>query len=150
MQSAALRRDSFMNSFVKLPEKIAGYGACTPAQVLQYLTRSVNGVCYAAAEEQYAAQVIRELQAEVQELRQELDQQQAATATATSTQPTDIQDLLAEIAELRAEQKRDSMRIAYCLQESLYSQGDFVVGNFEQEPVVNGNYRAALDKIMGF
>lgn len=144
-----------MTNFVDRPVNPQGIGASTPDQVLRYLSRSVNNICYAAPEEQYAAGLIRSLlaerdalDAEVRRLR-EAQQATAGSPQAPTAQPDELVRLRHQNDTLGREYRRDSQRLAYCLQESLYSAGDFIVGDFEQVPVEQGNYRTAIDKIMG-
>lgn len=142
-----------ISSPVSMNRIINQEGQIVPELVLRHLTRSVNGVCYASEEEGYAAVLIRQLQQEVADLKAQVamlqEKNQSLNGQSTSDQTTlDHINAVTEIDKLRAEYKRDGLRIAFCLQENLYSSGDYIVGHFEQELIVDGNYRTAIDRIM--
>lgn len=147
-----------------------GYGALSPEQLLKYLTRSVNNVCFAAPEEQYAAELIQQLQTQVAELQKEMEtlrhnSPSTHTPAPVIPHPDALHDLhvAQQLASMREEvlilhtkykeaqdeYKRDGQRLAYCLQEHVYSAGDYIIDQFDREPVLDGCYRNAIDKLIG-
>ncbi|PTQ87707.1 hypothetical protein [Agitococcus lubricus] len=121
-----------------------GFGANTLEQLQRYLQRTVNNICFASEEDLYAAMVIESLQQQIEALQQEistLKQQQV-----NMSQVVDIQLLK---AKYEYEKALDSQRLEYCMtHEVLYADGQ-IYANLETEEVIDGDYRAALDKIMG-
>lgn len=141
------------NALIRSHSVVNKEGEIVPERLLRYLTRSVNNICYASEEEQYAAALIIQLQAEIAGLKDEVVTLREQNQTINTMVRTDHGDIdystEKEIDILRAAYKRDGLRLAFCLQESLYSDGNYIVGNFEHEQVVEGDYRAAIDRIMG-
>lgn len=56
-----------------------------------------------------------------------------------------------EIERLKQEYKKDGQRIAYSLQEALYSSGDYVCSadGLDHIEIKKGSYRDAIDSLMG-
>lgn len=148
-----MKQHDDLNSAISEPGNVYGYGAANIEQLLRYLRRSVNGVCYAAEEEQYAADVICDLQRQLQQQAEQAHSAPAVSADAALTQQlqaltTDYLNLKIKYEGLLAEHRRDRQRIAFCLQEQVYASGDTLCADLDQEPVINGDYRAAIDRLM--
>ena len=121
-----------------------GYGAKNTEEVLRYLTRSVNNVVLASDESVCAAEIIKELQSQLkqknkattadQKLQQELDELRSKLAS-----------LETENTTLKMEKELDEQRIKYCLENSIIYSNGFLYADLEQEEVVDGNFRKAID-----
>lgn len=130
-------------------------------KLLGYLTRKVSGVVLADPEELMAAQVIVSLQQEVQRLEQLLaSSAQAGSLLESASQKVAPLDTVkdgyvsisqAELEALQAARKKDGQRIAFILQEDVYAAGDYVFAHegFERVEIVEGDYRTAVDRLMG-
>lgn len=120
-----------MSTIVYLSGNPNGYGARTLEQVLKYLTRSVNQSCYASDEEQYAAQLLRDMQSQIYALEQE------------------VRNLAGHIEELKSEYELDGKRLAYCVTNGVFLDKDqCLYSDLDKEEVINGNHRQALDRLM--
>lgn len=119
-----------MSELVSIASGLYGYGAQTPEQLLRYLTRSVNGVSFAAPEELYAARLLLDMQNQIRALEQELVA------------------LARRQVESRTDEDADLKRIAFCVQQGVMQSGEMLYAGLDCEPVVNGDYRTALDKLM--
>ena len=122
-------------------------------KLVRYLRRSVNGVCYAAKEEQLAAQLICSLQQQVQHLHSQTNSQtpiSECTHLVAKIQEltTNYLTLKLQYDDLLEDHQCDGRRIAFCLQETVCASGDMLFADLEQEPVVKGDYRAAIDRLM--
>jgi len=124
-----------------------GYGAKNTEEVLRYLTRSVNNVVLASDESVCAAEIIKELQSQLkqstkatttdQKLQQELDELRSKLAS-----------LETENTTLKMEKELDEQRIKYCLENTIIYSDGFLYADLEQEEVVDGNLRQALDQLV--
>lgn len=122
-------------------------------KLIRYLKRSVNGVCYAALEEQLAAQLICSLQQQVQHLERQagkpdVEANNPDLVQQLQTLTTEFLTLKLKYDELLLESRRDSRRIAFCLQETVCASGDMLIADLDQEPVIDGDYRSAIDRLM--
>jgi len=124
-----------------------GYGAKNTEEVLRYLTRSVNNVVLASDEDVYAAKIIKELQSQLQQsttstttdqtLQQELDELRAKVAS-----------LQTENTTLKMEKELDEQRLKYCLENTIIYSDGFLYADLEQEEVIDGNLRQAIDQLV--
>lgn len=124
-----------------------GYGADTPDEVLRYLTRHVKDVVLASDEDVYAAQLIEELRTQLKQqknhnagspqLQQELDTLRAR-----------ISVLESENASLKMEKELDEQRLKYCLENTIIYSDGCLYADLEQEEVVDGNLRQAIDHLL--
>lgn len=130
-----------------------GYGAQTIDELLRYLTRSVNGVVLAGEEEQMAAKIITMLRQEIDGLKsaQELAVLDSKPDGVSGADEAGTGQLKQEIERLKQEYKKDGQRIAYSLQEALYSSGDYVCSadGLDHIEIKKGSYRDAIDSLMG-
>lgn len=100
--------------------------------LLKYLTRSVNGQCFASEEEQEAAQLIQQL---------------FLTLKNTSTSQSQSLLLKNEINALKDELELDKQRIKYCLEhQAIYNKGYLYVG-LDKEQVIDEDFRTAIDNL---
>jgi hypothetical protein len=121
-----------------------GYGAETDEQLQRYLTRKL-----ASPEEVFAATVIRLLHRQVQTLHQELEKSRLQSVEPAVDEVQMLKEQLHEL-KFRYEQDRflDLQRIQYCLLNDVLLADGFIFVRLEQEEVVDGDYRAAIDKLM--
>lgn len=119
-----------------------GYGAKTLDEVLRYLTRHL-----APHEDVYAAELIEELSTQLKQqknhnssstqLQQELD-----------TLRAQISVLERENASLKIEKELDEQRLKYCLENTIIYSDGCLYADLEQEEVVDGNLRQAIDNLL--
>lgn len=119
-----------------------GYGAKTLDEVLRYLTRHL-----ASDEDVYAAELIEELSTQLKQqknhnssstqLQQELD-----------TLRAQISVLERENASLKIEKELDEQRLKYCLENTIIYSDGCLYADLEQEEVVDGNLRQAIDNLL--
>lgn len=119
-----------------------GYGAKTLDEVLRYLTRHL-----ASDEDVYAAELIEELSTQLKQqknhnssstqLQQELD-----------TLRAQISVLESENASLKIEKELDEQRLKYCLENTIIYSDGCLYADLEQEEVVDGNLRQAIDNLL--
>lgn len=121
-----------------------GYGAQTDEQLQRYLTRRL-----ASPEEIFAATVIKLLHRQVQTLHQELERLRQQPTTPAIDEVQALKEQLHDL-QFRYEQDRfqDLQRIQYCLLNEVLLADGFIFVSLDREEVVDGDYRAALDKLM--
>jgi hypothetical protein len=119
-----------------------GYGANNLEQLHCYLTRHVKGVCFSSEEDLYAANVILELQQRIQQLEQQLYNLQQP---APETKPKE----LGSVKEFNEHERAlDTKRLQYCMTHEVFMVDSCIYVNLESETVIDGNFRAALDKLI--
>ena len=109
-----------------------GYRANSIDQVLIYLTRSVKNIPFASNEELYAAALIHKMRDQIQGLEHELK--------------TIYRKYQAARQEGSYEQ--DTVRIHYCVTHGVQLNNDHLHVGFDSEPVINNDYRAAIDRLL--
>lgn len=117
-----------MNAAVKPPHLTSS----STVELLNYLTRSVNGICFSSKEEQEAAKLITTLFSMLE-----------------NTNVSQSQTILfkSEINALKEELEMDNQRIKYCLEhQAIYNKGYIYVG-LDKEQVINEDFRAAIDNL---
>ena len=116
--------NAIVNSIGSSPEAIT--------QLVKYLTRSVNGQCFASSEEQEAAKLINQMLTLLKD-------------TSTSKSQTIL--LQNEITSLKEELEQDKQRLKYCLEnQAIYNKGHLYVG-LDKEQVINEDFRTAIDNL---
>lgn len=135
-----------MNATTSINMNPYGYGATTPVDVLRYLTRHVNSSVFASNEELYAAQLIEKLQTQ-------LTQQSSIAPALPQSQELhalqqQIKALQKENAALKIEKELDEQRLKYCLENTIIYSNNCLYADLEQESVINGDVRTALDKLL--
>lgn len=109
-----------------------GYQANSVDQLLVYLTRSVNNIPFASNAELYAAALIDKMRDQIQVLEHELKTVYRKYQAARNNNSY----------------QQDTVRIKYCITHSVTLHGDYLEAGFEREPVIDGDYRSALDRLM--
>lgn len=123
-----------------------GYGAKNLEDLMRFLTRSVNGATLATDEELYAAQVIEEL------LRKNAEKNKKSTISSDIQQELEhlrakITLLETENTALKLEKEQDEQRIKYCVENTVIYSDGYLFVDLEQEEVVEGNLRNAIDQL---
>lgn len=113
-----------------MPNNPYGYGASTPEQLLNYLTREVNSQCFASDEDLYAAQYIESLEQHISVLQKELLKYKQL------------------YEEAQHEFDRDTARLNFCLQEGAILEDDMIHLSMDHEVVEQDDLRAAIDRLM--
>ncbi|PTQ88999.1 hypothetical protein [Agitococcus lubricus] len=109
-----------------------GYRANSLDQVLCYLTRSVHNIPFASNEELYAAALIHKMRDQIEGLEQELKTIYRKYQQAKQNHAVE----------------QDSLRLQFCLKHGLILDNEHIHSEFDSELVVNGDYRAAIDRLM--
>lgn len=121
-----------------------GYGAKTAEELQRYLER-----VFASPEQLYAATTITQLRSKIDALQQELKAlHQKPSLVVTDHSPKlrkQLHDLSCQYEHDRAE---DLERIEYCLRNDVLLADTCIFVRLEQEEVIDGDYRSALDKLM--
>ncbi len=107
-----------------------GYNTKSLEELHCYLTRSVNNKCFSSAEDLYAARAILELQQCIQGLKQQI---------------SSLEQAAKEFSE--HERNLDSQRLLYCMEHGVLMVDDCIYENLETETVIDGDFRAALDRL---
>ena len=108
------------------------YTADSIARLLKYLTRSVNGQCFASEEEQEAAKLIQYLSSILEK-------------TGASQSETIL--LQREIIALKEELESDNERIKYCLENQVIYNEGYLYVDLDQEAVIGQDFRRAIDNL---
>lgn len=115
-----------------------GYGANNLEQLHCYLTRHVKNTCFSSVEDLYAANVILELQQRIQQLEQQLHSQQQS-----------VPERLDSVKEFNEHERAlDTKRLQYCMTHEVFMVDSCIYVNLESEAVIDGDFRAALDKLI--
>ncbi|MCB1658161.1 MAG: hypothetical protein KDI39_08040 [Pseudomonadales bacterium] len=112
--------------------KSLNYNKLSVERILKYLTRSVNGQCFASEEEQEAAKLITALFAKLND-------------TSTSQSQTIL--LQSEISSLKEELELDNERIKYCLENHVIYNDNCLYVDLEKEAIINQDFRTAIDNL---
>jgi|GEM_PF-3367158 len=123
-----------------------GYGANTLEKLHRYLTRHVGNVHFASDEELYADKVVTELRRQVARLERELQKLKQQKSTTYSENKTDI-NVIKEQYEY--EHMLDTQRLEYCMTHEVVMIDGCIYAHLETEKVVDGDFRTALDKLIG-
>lgn len=107
-----------------------GYNPKTIDELKAYLTRHVAKVCFASTEDLYAATVLDNLQNKLAQLEQEISR------------------LHNHNSKLEYERELDSRRLIFCLTHHVIMEDSQIFNDLDCEPILNHDYRAALDKLM--
>lgn len=121
-----------------------GYNTKSLEELHCYLTRSVNNKCFSSAEDLYAARAILELQQCIQGLKQQISSLEQA---ALATKPQQTLDIIKEKEFSEHERNLDSQRLLYCMEHGVLMVDDCIYENLETETVIDGDFRAALDRL---
>lgn len=107
-----------------------GYAADNPERLMQYLTRTVNNVCFASDEDLYAAQYIESLEQQLKQLQADMIKYKHL------------------YEEALHQYELDSKRLEFCLLEGAIREDNSVHIHLEHETIINGDYRSAIDRLM--
>lgn len=124
-----------------------GYGAKTLDEVLRYLTRHVNDVVLASDEDVYAAELIESLKTQLKQQRTHDDTSQQLQQE-LDTLRAQISVLESENASLKIEKELDEQRLKYCLENTIIYSDGCLYADLEQEEVIDGNLRQAIDNLL--
>jgi vacuolar-type H+-ATPase subunit I/STV1 len=124
-----------------------GYGANNLKQLQLYLNRNVKQICFSSEEDLYASKVIVELQHQIQQLESEIQQLKQQKVI----ENTNIEPKILEIIKEQSTHERtlDSQRLYYCMTNEVFMVEGNIYANLESEPVVDNDFRAALDRLVG-
>ncbi len=123
-----------------------GYGANTLEKLHRYLTRHVGNVRFASDEDLYADKVVTELRRQVTRLESELQKLKQQKTTTSSENKTDI-NVIKEQYEY--ERMSDTQRLEYCMTHEVVMIDGCIYANLDTEKVIDGDFRAALDRLIG-
>lgn len=123
-----------------------GYGANTLEKLHRYLIRHVGNVRFASDEDLYADKVVTELRRQVTRLESELQKLKQQKTTTSSENKTDI-NVIKEQYEY--ERMLDTQRLEYCMTHEVVMIDGCIYANLDTEKVIDGDFRAALDRLIG-
>lgn len=129
-----------------VPDNPYGYGANTLEKLHRYLTRHVGNVRFASDEDLYADKVVTELRRQVTRLESELQKLKQQKTTTSSENKTDI-NVIKEQYEY--ERMLDTQRLEYCMTHEVVMIDGCIYANLDTEKVIDGDFRAALDRLIG-
>lgn len=112
--------------------KSINYDKVSIQRIVKYLTRSVNGQCFASEEEQEAAKLITLLLSMLDNIR------------ASQSQTILLQS---EISSLKEELELDYERIKYCLESHVIYSDNYLYVDLDKESVINQDFRTAIDNL---